>query len=162
MLVVPLDGENDVLTLLVPVLARGPWRLVHALDWASGRRSAPHISIDATCLNETRVRAYALTRSAQPATAAEPCVANYYPVHDATLQLRERCSIDRRAAAMQELVRRYWPAESRVLVPYDETARRAVRRGGALPYVLDDAALTLAEPPPPLPPLGPIDSDTEL
>jgi hypothetical protein len=141
--VVPCESENDTLPMLLVFLARGgSWRLVHTLDWASGRRSAPHVSGDPLVLNETRVRAYVLSRSPDPLIVADQCASGHFLVRDATLQLREHLAADRRAAALRAIARRYWDAGSNVFVPFDDVAQKALYDAGAMPFVLDDTALT--------------------
>jgi hypothetical protein len=170
--VVPTADSNDPLVHVCRLFAVGgpatPWLIVHALDWATGRRSAPHMSVDPLLTNSDRARAYVLARTTDLALHGEPMYAAgdpVYAVRDATLRVLGHTALERRGAALAEICRRYWPGGGHVLVPADDaadTVGRALLGRGCVPVVIGAAGLALRPLVPAAAPLDTAPFDMEL
>jgi len=163
--VVPDAESNDPLALVCRMFGpTTPWQILHTLDWATTRRSAPHISANPLQINSDRVRVYVLARTADVVLAATPAMAMgghepVYRVRDSTLRVLGRTAADRRLAALIEIVQRYWVRDNRILVPIDDaadTVSMALANVGCVPVVAHEAGLAprpprQSAPPPSMP-----------
>jgi hypothetical protein len=118
---VPAPGAPDLLNHMYEAYAAG-WRIVHKLSWRTGGAIAhirtPLRSSTPQALRTEHTYAYVLARTFDFATNAQRIGGTpYYTVATARLVLPPGSASDRHAAALHELVSRYWPSGSAVLVP---------------------------------------------